>query len=256
MHVKIKEYLDRVGTVGDPEALQLLRNSAEILQAQNLVDDKVAETPNNIGDTLQAIQQSLTRIERNETTPRSYAAAATGQGRDEPAPPKNQNVKPRQARKHKAPTPGEARRAREITVHITEDADKEKMKLMPTKELVETLQNGAEGIRGVSRLLNGDIRIHAESLEAKKTLQEKTDWIRMVAVSAAVHTRTFTVRANGIRVENIKVANQSIAITYLQAANARLHPNLKIVKVAWSIKAIREKSVLDASYRGRHRRDG
>ena len=241
LHVKIKEYLDRVGTVGDPEALQLLRNSAEILQAQNLVDDKVAETPNNIGDTLQAIQQSLTRIERNETTPRSYAAAATRQGRDEPAPPKNQNVKPQQARKDKAPTPREARRAREITVHITEDADKEKMKLMPTKELVETLQNGAEGIRGVSRLLNGDIRIHAESLEAKKTLQEKTDWTRMVAASAAVHTRTFTVRANGIRVENIKVANQSTAITYLQAANARLHPNLKIVKVAWSIKAIREK---------------
>ena len=115
------------------------------------------------------------------------------------------------------------------------------MKLMPTKELVETLQNGAEGIRGVSRLLNGDIGIHAESLEAKKTLQEKTDWTRMVAASAAVHTRTFTVRANGIRVENIKVANQSTAITYLQAANARLHPNLKIVKVAWSIKAIREK---------------
>ena len=140
LHVKIKEYLDRVGTVGDPEALQLLRNSAEILQAQNLVDDKVAETPNNIGDTLQAIQQSLTRIERNETTPRSYAAAATGQGRDEPAPPKNQNVKPQQARKDKAPTPREARRAREITVHIMEDADKEKMKLMPTKELVETLQ--------------------------------------------------------------------------------------------------------------------
>ena len=41
--------------------------------------------------------------------------------------------------------------------------------------------------------------------------------------------------------ENIKVANQSTAITYLQADNARLHPNLKIVKVAWSIKAIREK---------------
>ena len=64
---------------------------------------------------------------------------------------------------------------------------------MPTKELVETLQNRAEGIRGVSRLLNGDIRIHVESLEAKKTLQEKTDWTRKVAASAAVHTRTFTV---------------------------------------------------------------
>ena len=49
----------------------------------------------------------------------------------------------------------------------------------------------------MSRLLNGDIRIHAESLEANKTLLEKTDWTRMVAASAAVHTRTFTVRANG-----------------------------------------------------------
>ena len=136
MHVKIKEYLNRVYTVGDPEALQLLRNSAEILQAQNLVYDKVAEIPNNICDTLQAIQQSLTRIERNETTPRSYAAAATGQGRDEPAPLKNQNVNPQQARKDKAPIPREERRAREITVQNTEDADKEKMKLMPTKELV------------------------------------------------------------------------------------------------------------------------
>ena len=107
---------------------------------------------------------------------------------------------------------------------------------MPTKELVETLQNGAKGIRGVSRLLNGDIRIRTESLEAKKTLQEKTDWTRMMAASAAVHTRTFTVRANGIKMENIKVANQSTAIAYLQVANARLHPDLKIIKVAWSVK--------------------
>ena len=115
------------------------------------------------------------------------------------------------------------------------------MKLMPTKELVEKLQNGAEGIRGVSRLLNGDIRIHTESLEAKKILQEKTEWTHMMAASAAVNTRTFTVRANGIRVENIKVANQSTAIAYLQAANARLYPDLKIIKVAWSVRAIREK---------------
>ena len=100
------------------------------------------------------------------------------------------------------------RRAQEITVHITENADKEKIKLMPTNELVETLQNGTKGVRGVSRLLNGDIRIHVESLEAKKILQENTDWSRMMAASAAVHPRTFTIRANGIKVENIKVANQ------------------------------------------------
>ena len=145
----------------------------------------------------------LTRIEQKDTTPQSYAAAATGRGRDGPAPPAKKNVKSQPTSKDKTPTPKEARRAREITVHITENADKEKIKLMPTKELVETLQNGAEGIRGVSRLLNGDIRIHTESLEAKKILQEKTDWTRMMAASAAVNTRAFTVRANGTRVENI-----------------------------------------------------
>ena len=63
----------------------------------------------------------------------------------------------------------------------------------------------------------------------------------MMAASAAVNTRTFTVRANGIRVENIKVANQSTAIAYLQAANAHLDPDLKIIEVAWSVKAIRDK---------------
>ena len=83
----------------------------------------------------------------------------------------NKNVKSQPTSKDKIPTPKEAR---EITVHITKNADKEKVKLMPTKELVETLQNEAKGIR-VSRLLNDDIRIHTKSLKAKKTLQEKTD---------------------------------------------------------------------------------
>ena len=138
---KIKDYLDRVGTVGDPVALQLLKNSAELLEAQKQIDDEVAKAPNILNDTLQSIQQTLTRIERKDTTPQSYAAAATGRGRDRPAPPANKNVKSQPTSKDKTPTPKEARRAREITVHITENADREKIKLRPTKELVETLQN-------------------------------------------------------------------------------------------------------------------
>ena len=155
---KIKEYLNRVGIVGNPVALQLMENSAELLQAQKQIDDEVVKAPNILIDTLQSIQQILIRIERKDTTPQCYAAAATGRGRDRLAPLANKNVKSQPTSKDKTPTPKEARRAREITVHITENADKEKINLMPTKELVETLQNGADGIRGVSRLLNGDIR--------------------------------------------------------------------------------------------------
>ena len=47
----IKDYLDRVGIVGDPVALQLLKNSAELLQAQKQIDDEVAKTPNILNDT-------------------------------------------------------------------------------------------------------------------------------------------------------------------------------------------------------------
>lgn len=62
-----------------------------------------------------------------------------------------------------------------------------------------------------------------------------------MAESATVQVRTFSVRANGIKMENLKVANQPGAIEYLQAANARLHPGLKITKLAWSLRAISEK---------------
>ena len=78
--------------------------------------------------------------------------------------------------------------------------------------------------------MSGDLKIHTESLEAKKLLQEKPEWVQIVAESAAIKTRTYSIRVNGVKVENIKTANQSQAIEYLQAANARLHLNLKIKK--------------------------
>ena len=46
---------------------------------------------------------------------------------------------------------------------------------MPTQELVESLQKNVEGILGISRLTSGDIRIHVESAEVKKTLYENTE---------------------------------------------------------------------------------
>ena len=59
-----------------------------------------------------------------------------------------------------------------MTVVISSASDKEKIKNMPTKDLVETLQAETEGIRGVSRLISGDLKIHTESLEVKKTTRK------------------------------------------------------------------------------------
>ena len=94
-----------------------------------------------------------------------------------------------------------------MTVVISSASDKEKIKNMPTKDLVEILQAETEGIRGVSRLISGDLKIHTESLEVKKTLQEKSEWTRKIADSAVIKTRTYSVRVNGVKMEHIKTAN-------------------------------------------------
>ena len=89
----------------------------------------------------------MTRIKCNEIILRSYVAAVAGRGRDELAFSKNQNIKSQQTRKDKAFTFRKARRAREIIVHFTKDAIKNKIKLKSIKKLITTLQNEVEEIR-------------------------------------------------------------------------------------------------------------
>ena len=242
---KIKGYLSRVSFVGDPAALELLKETMELLEAQKHIDENRAKTP-NLDDTLKDIQLSLASIERKESsTPmfKNYAAAAIAQNSlKNPESPavllSRTDPKPKQV---KVRTPREERRAKEITVHIGNAADKEKVKMLSTKNLVEALQAETKGIQGVSRLISGDIKIYAESIEAKKALEKKTEWTHKMARSAAIQTRTFSVRANEVRMENVNTANQSEAIERLKSANSRLHPELRIANLAWSARAIREK---------------
>lgn len=244
----IISYLAQKGSAGGPpKALQLLEKTVEQLKMQKEIDNNDGtRTPNNLNDTLKAIQLSLARIERKGITPpkaKSYAAAAkSGSGKD----PKLKLIIAKQV--PQAPFLKETRRAKEITVHITDKADRERVKTLPTKDLVEALQADTNRIRGMSRLINSDIKIHTESPEAKKALQEQSKWTQKMAKSAAVQVRIFFVQANGIKMENIKVANQSAAIGYLQTANTVLHSGLKIIKLAWLLRAIREKKKFSTLY--------
>lgn len=62
-----------------------------------------------------------------------------------------------------------------------------------------------------------------------------------MAELAAVQMRTFFFKTNGIKIKNIDIANQAKTIEHLQITNVRLHLGLKITKLAWSIRAIRER---------------
>ena len=241
---KIDEYLKPGNSVGDPVAQTLLKEVKATLQAQLHINSENEDTV-TVAESLRDIRNALNRMEgtkKNNEPPTGYAAAAT------PLAPQNQagqsptyNLKHPKPQKTKEPSPSEAKRAREITLRVTNEADRERVRQMPTQELVESLQKNVEGIVGISRLTSGDIRMHAESAEVKKTLHENTEWITAIAASATVQRRTYAVRASGVKMAHIDATNQNQTIQYLQAANAQLHSGLKITRIAWSFRAIKEK---------------
>ena len=243
--IKIKEYLDRVGNVGDPVALQILQESKIVLEAQNQLDKKSHDTT-HVVSALNDIKSTLQRVESRKeiSTARNYAAVAAAghlnEGGSVPVRSTLNNVKTQKAKEQ---TPSMIKRARELTIRVTKSEDRERIKQTSTKDLVEALQKRNAGIIGVSRLNSGDIRIHTETAAIKKSLYDNTGWVREVAASAAVQRRTFAIQVRGVRMQHIDVTNQTRAIEYLHAVNARLHAGLKIVKVAWSNKAIREGKV-------------
>lgn len=166
--------------MGDPTALELLKETIEHLKAQKHIDNNRAKTP-NLDNTLKEIQLSLARIERKDsTTPghKNYAAAAAVAQSNSKTPEQRtvpllqKDPRPKQA---KTPMPKEKRWAKEITVHISNKADKEKIKMLSTKNLVEVLQAKTKSIQGVSRLFSKNIKIHTKSLKAKKVLQKQTE---------------------------------------------------------------------------------
>ena len=170
----------QISFVEDPVALELLKEIMKLMEVQKHIDNNRTKVP-NLEDTLKNIQLSLARIERKEpVTPvfKNYAAAAAAQNtiskNPEPTTEPLSWTEPK-LKQAKALTLKKARRAKEITVHISNKADKEKIKMLSTKDLAEALQTETKGIQEVSRLISGDIRIHAESLEAKKVLQKQIE---------------------------------------------------------------------------------
>ena len=248
LQTSIESYLNRVGKVGDPDALRLLLEARNAFQTQQLIeDDEPSNEQGDVSSTLREIKQSLERIEKGKhiaKIPKSYAGAAAEGARKESDRRATSTTAGRPNRPDLTQRAvNEATQARVFTVTISVEEEKDKLRRLSTKELVETLQRNAPGIHGVTRLASGDIRIHTESVEAKKTLSESSEFLTGMAASAMVQRRTYIVQASDVKVEHVQTSDQDRAIQYLHTVNARLHPNLKIVKISWSTKAIREKKL-------------
>ena len=252
--MEIDSYLsDQVnGEVKDPMAVRLLKAVMEYWKQQDTRDatrnatDKPRDS--NIANTLLAIENRLKRIEEGKmpkNNSRSYAAVAAKVNQQDNVAnlPIGRNTSGAPKGRQKKDSVAEERKNKELVVKINSEKEREIVQNWPTKSLLEALQKDSPEIVAVNRLNSGDLKVITRTESAKNALQSRPEWTRVIAPSAALQIRTFSVTAHGIRVQNVNTADQAQAIDRLHKVSSRLHPGLRIVRVSWSAKAIRERKI-------------
>lgn len=199
--------------------------------------------------TLQTIQDRLDKIEKQGTAksqrPATYAAAAKSNA-SASAP----TVAPKKKTTTKTATDQEklleAYRSKEIVVCIAETREKNNVQHMTTCKLVEATRGTTPEVVGVSHLPSGDLKVFVRTAEAKEKLQSEPVWLSHIAESASIQHRTYAVTAHGIRVQPIDASNQKAVIAHLIASNATFHPGLRVVKVSWPARILKEGKIYSA----------
>ena len=137
----------------------------------------------------------------------------------------------------------EKRLAKKITIKIINAQNIVKIKKMNSKKIMKTIQTKADEMTSVRRLLSENIRVHIRFKKTKMRLQKSENWIKKIVESAIVQRRTYVVLARDVKIKNMNIFNQNKVIQQLIEINAWLHDDLRIERVFWSFKIIREEKV-------------
>jgi hypothetical protein len=129
---------------------------------------------------------------------------------------------------------------RNVIIFIINESEKQKFKKMSNENLLIVMQKIVKKIKNVTRFWSDDFKIQIKSIAIKTILQTNHDWTRTVKESITMRNRIFIVRVHEIRMNHINQDDQDAFIAYIQKSNARLHFDLRIVKMIWSHKATRE----------------
>jgi hypothetical protein len=127
-------------------------------------------------------------------------------------------------------------KAREIIVRLDEPTDTQNLQRKSTEQIMQNIRQTApsqyEQIASIRRLPSGDIAVRAITVEARQELEKSTEWTKGLADSSRVIRKTCAVFAHGVRTA-LDTSNQEATIAKLKTDNARLHPGLDIIRVAW-----------------------
>ena len=118
-------------------------------------------------------------------------------------------------------------------------ADREEIKKMQKKIVEQILQKIADVstsqrnlIVSLCKLSSEDIFLYAVSSDAQANLKKTQEWAKEIVNSTCISRRIFAMLTHEVRT-TINMNNQKKVIRKLIKNNARLHENLKILRIVW-----------------------
>jgi len=97
-------------------------------------------------------------------------------------------------------------------------------------------------IVSLRKLESEDIALHMMSLKARAALEKSQAWVKRIASSAHVVRRSFAILAHDVHI-TLNTSNQKMIIKRLIKNNARLHENLKMLRIAWLKKIVESEKI-------------
>ncbi len=97
-------------------------------------------------------------------------------------------------------------------------------------------------IVSLRKLESKDIALHVMSLKAWAALEKSQTWVKRIASSAYVVCRNFAILAHDVHI-TLNTSNQKMIIKRLIKNNAKLHENLKMLKIAWLKKIVKSEKI-------------
>ncbi len=142
-----------------------------------------------------------------------------------------------------------AKREKTLIFKIREQSEKNSLRMLFVKKLIERLQRVEkikENVMTTKRLFNENVKLITRSKKIKNRLIINNFLMKNVASSAYTMSRIFEILTHEVRVIDVQTSNQQEIIRRIEKQNETLHSSLRIAKVVWSKSVINEEKELSS----------
>ncbi len=128
------------------------------------------------------------------------------------------------------------RKKREVMIKIMNRREIEKIQKKSIKQILQRIADVSTDqkdlIVSLHKLSSDNISLHAVSSDARANLKKIQTWAKEIASSTRVARRIFAMLTHEVRT-TIDMSNQEKIIERLIKDNARLHEDLKVLRIVW-----------------------